>query len=38
MPGAVGAGTFWTEITSWVIGESSTQEFVDNVQASWPAS
>lgn len=38
MPGAVGAGTFWTEITAWVIGESTTQEFVDNVQASWPAS
>ena len=36
MPGAVGAGTFWTEITAWVIG-GDTQTFVDNVEASWPA-
>jgi alpha-glucoside transport system substrate-binding protein len=37
MPGAVGSGTFWTEITAWVIG-GSTQDFVDNVEASWPKS
>jgi len=37
MPGAVGAGTFWTEVTAWVIG-GDTQTFVDNVEASWPAS
>ena len=37
MPGAVGAGTFWTEVTDWVIG-GSTQDFVDNVEASWPDS
>jgi alpha-glucoside transport system substrate-binding protein len=36
MPGAVGAGTFWTEATAWVIG-GDTQTFVDNVEASWPA-
>ncbi len=36
MPGAVGAGTFWTEITAWVIG-GDTQTFVDNVEASWPS-
>ena len=35
MPGAVGAGTFWTEVTDWVIG-GSTEDFVDNVEASWP--
>lgn len=38
MPGAVGAGTFWTEVTSWVIGDSDTKTFLDNVEASWPAS
>ena len=38
MPGAVGAGTFWTEVTAWVIGSIDTQTFVDNVEASWPAS
>jgi len=37
MPGAVGAGTLWTEITAWVVGED-TQTFLDNVEASWPAS
>lgn len=38
MPGAVGAGTFWTEITAWVIGSIDTQQFVDNVEDSWPTS
>ena len=37
MPGAVGAGTFWTEVTAWVIG-GDTQTFVDNVENSWPSS
>jgi alpha-glucoside transport system substrate-binding protein len=37
MPGAVGAGSLWTEITAWVIG-GDTQTFVDNVENSWPAS
>jgi alpha-glucoside transport system substrate-binding protein len=37
MPGSVGAGTFWTEVTKWVIG-GSTKDFVDNVEASWPKS
>lgn len=36
MPGAVGAGTFWEEVTDWVIG-GDTQTFVDNVEASWPS-
>ena len=35
MPGAVGAGTFWTEITAWVTGES-TDDFLNNVEKSWP--
>jgi alpha-glucoside transport system substrate-binding protein len=35
MPGAVGAGTFWTEATAWIVG-GSTDDFVDNVEASWP--
>ena len=37
MPGSVGAGTFWTEVTAWVIG-GSTEDFVNNVEASWPTS
>lgn len=38
MPGAVGAGTFWTEVTAWVIGTEDTQTMLDNIEASWPAS
>ena len=37
MPGAVGSGTFWTEITKWIVG-GSTDDFVNNVEASWPKS
>jgi alpha-glucoside transport system substrate-binding protein len=37
MPGAVGAGTFWTEITAWVIG-GDTDTMLDTIEASWPAS
>jgi alpha-glucoside transport system substrate-binding protein len=37
MPGAVGAGTFWTEITAWVIGSTDTQTMLDNIEASWPS-
>ena len=37
MPGAVGAGTFWTEATAWIVG-GSTEDFLNNVEASWPAS
>jgi alpha-glucoside transport system substrate-binding protein len=37
MPGAVGAGTFWKEVTAWVIG-GSTDDFLNNVEKSWPKS
>jgi alpha-glucoside transport system substrate-binding protein len=36
MPAAVGAGTFWTEMTSWVNGDDLTT-VLDNIEASWPA-
>jgi alpha-glucoside transport system substrate-binding protein len=35
MPGAVGAGTFWTEITKWITGQS-TEDTVNNIEKSWP--
>ncbi|GIJ44504.1 alpha-glucoside ABC transporter substrate-binding protein [Virgisporangium aliadipatigenens] len=35
MPGAVGAGTFWSEITKWINGQP-TATTVANVEASWP--
>jgi alpha-glucoside transport system substrate-binding protein len=34
MPGAVGAGTFWTEITKWISGQP-TAITVANVETSW---
>lgn len=36
MPGAVGAGSFWTEATAWIVG-GSTEDFVNNVESGWPA-
>ena len=37
MPGAVGSGTFWKQATAWITGES-TDDFLNNVEASWPKS
>ena len=37
MPGAVGAGTFWTEATAWLTG-GSTADMVAKIDKSWPAS
>ncbi|MEZ5235458.1 MAG: ABC transporter substrate-binding protein [Acidimicrobiia bacterium] len=37
MPGAVGAGTFWTEVTAWIVG-GDTDTMLENIEASWPAS
>ncbi len=36
MPGPVGAGTFWSEMVEWVVGNQDTQETVDAIEASWP--
>ncbi len=35
MPGAVGAGSFWTEATKWITG-GSDDDFLNNVEKSWP--
>ncbi len=37
MPGAVGAGTFWKEMTAWITGKS-TQDALDAIEKSWPSS
>jgi alpha-glucoside transport system substrate-binding protein len=37
MPGAVGAGTFWTGMVDWING-TSTEEVLDAIEASWPSS
>ncbi|MGL4173049.1 MAG: ABC transporter substrate-binding protein [Actinomycetota bacterium] len=37
MPGAVGAGSFWKEGTSWITGKS-TQDALNAIEKSWPKS
>ncbi len=37
MPGAVGAGSFWSESTNWITGQS-TQDTLDKIEESWPSS
>ncbi len=36
MPGAVGAGSFWSEMTNWITGDD-TQQVLDNIEQSWPS-
>ena len=36
MPGAVGAGSFWKEMTAWIGEDQSTKDTLDNIEASWP--
>lgn len=38
MPAAVGSGTFWSEITSWIAGKEDVSTALKNIDASWPAS
>ncbi len=37
MPGEVGAGTFWTEITDWIAGRQSLDEALQAIDESWPS-
>ena len=36
MPGAVGAGSFWTGIVEWVSG-TELDTVLSNIDGSWPA-
>jgi alpha-glucoside transport system substrate-binding protein len=36
MPGEVGAGTFWSEMVEWVVGNQDTAATLDAIEASWP--
>ena len=38
MPGEVGAGTFWSETTAWVGGDTDLDTMLTNIDESWPAS
>ena len=36
MPGEVGAGTEWTQLTSWFSGQATMEEAFRAIDASWP--
>lgn len=36
MPGSVGAGSFWTNMTGYVAGAMTLDEALDAIDASWP--
>lgn len=38
MPGAVGAGTEWTNLTAWTAGQQSLDDTLKAIDASWPSS
>lgn len=38
MPGEVGAGTFWTDMTSWIAGQEDLDTALTNIDNSWPSS
>lgn len=38
MPGAVGAGTFWKDMTAWISGQEDISTALKNIDASWPTS
>ena len=35
MPGAVGAGSFWKEMTAWIAGQETLDQALNNIDASW---
>ncbi|NMR21124.1 ABC transporter substrate-binding protein [Cellulomonas fimi] len=38
MPGSVGAGAFWTEMTAWFASDKDDKAVLDAIEAAWPAS
>jgi alpha-glucoside transport system substrate-binding protein len=38
MPAAVGAGSFWTQMTAWFAQNKSTSQVLSNIDSTWPAS
>ncbi len=36
MPGEVGAGSFWREMTAWIAEDKADQAVLDAIQATWP--
>ena len=37
MPGVVGAGTFWTDMTAWISEQEDLDTALANIDASWPS-
>jgi len=38
MPGAVGSGSFWKQMTAWINGTTSEDAALKAIDASWPSS
>ena len=38
MPGVVGAGTFWKDLTAWISGGQDLETALKHIDASWPKS
>ena len=38
MPGAVGSGTFWKDMTAWISGQEDLNTALKNIDNSWPSS
>lgn len=36
MPSEVGAGSEWTQLTQWVLGNQNSKTTADKIEASWP--
>ena len=37
MPGEVGAGSFWREMTEWIASDKADQAVLDAIEQSWPS-
>jgi alpha-glucoside transport system substrate-binding protein len=37
MPGEVGSGSFWRDMTAWIADQQDAKTTLDNIEASWPA-
>ncbi len=37
MPGEVGSGSFWRDMTAWISESEDQQTALDNIEASWPS-
>jgi alpha-glucoside transport system substrate-binding protein len=36
MPGEVGSGSFWRDMTAWISGQEDAKTALDNIESSWP--